>query len=68
SFRLLAENRVISKDLAARLEVMVGFRHVLDHEYQPLDIGLMIDVIENRLDDLLMYKDCIVRDFADGVS
>jgi uncharacterized protein YutE (UPF0331/DUF86 family) len=67
SFRLLAENRVIPNDLTARLEGMVGFRNVLVHEYQRLDIGLMVDVIENRLDDLLMFVDCIVKVFADGV-
>lgn len=68
SFRILGENRIIPKDLAARLERMVGFRNVLVHEYQRLDIGLMIEVIENRLDDLLLFVDCIVREFADGFS
>lgn len=66
SFRLLAENLVIPKDLAVRLERMVGFRNVLVHEYQRLDIRLMIDVIENRLDDLLLFVDCIVRDFINA--
>jgi len=64
SFRILAENRIIPKELAARLEGMVGFRNVLLHEYQQLDIDLMVEVIENRLDDLLVFVDCVVREFA----
>ncbi len=63
SFRILAENRIITKELAALLEGMVGFRNILVHEYQRLDLRLMIDVIENRLDDLLLFVDCIVREF-----
>jgi len=62
SFRLLASH-VIPRDLAARLEGMVGFRNVLVHEYQRMDIHLMIDVIENRLDDLLLFADSILRQF-----
>ncbi|WP_298269799.1 DUF86 domain-containing protein [Geobacter sp.] len=65
SFRLLAAGGIIPRDLAVRLEGMVGFRNVLVHEYQKLDITLMIDVIENRLDDLVEFTNCIVREFFD---
>ena len=63
-FRLLASNHVIPQDLAGRLEGMVGFRNVLVHEYQRMDIKLMVDVIENRLDDLLTFVDCVVENFS----
>lgn len=63
SFRLLAASHIIPHDLAKRLEGMVGFRNVLVHEYERLDIGLMIEVIENRLDDLLLFTDCVLREF-----
>ena len=33
---------------------------MLVHEYQRMDIKLMIDVIENRLDDLLLFVDCVL--------
>lgn len=61
SFRLLAANKIIATELAASLEGMVGFRNVLVHEYQRLDISLMVDVVENKLDDLLVYVDSIVK-------
>lgn len=63
SFRLLAANNIITREMAAGLEGMVGFRNVLVHEYQRMDIKLMVDVIENRLDDLLEFTDRIVELF-----
>lgn len=63
SFKLLADHKIIPADLARRLQGMVGFRNVLVHEYQRLDINLMIEVIEHRTDDLLTFVDCIVERF-----
>ena len=64
SFRLLAAGGIIAPELAARMERMVGFRNILVHEYQELDVELLIDVIENRLDDLLEFMDCVVRNLS----
>jgi uncharacterized protein YutE (UPF0331/DUF86 family) len=66
SFRLLATSHIIPGDLAKRLEGMVGFRNILVHEYQRMDLQLMIDVIENRLDDLVLFTDYILREFHNG--
>lgn len=66
SFRLLAMGKVIPLELAHRLEGMVGFRNILVHEYQRMDIELMINVIEHHLDDLVEFTNCIVRSFTKG--
>lgn len=55
SFLILAREQVISADLGDRLARMVGFRNVLVHRYQELDIAIMRSVIEMRLDDLLEF-------------
>jgi uncharacterized protein YutE (UPF0331/DUF86 family) len=34
---------------------MVGFRNILVHDYRKLDLGIMLDVIERRLDDLIDF-------------
>ena len=68
SFRLLAQNSIIPDGLADKLEKMIGFRNTLVHEYQKLDIKLMIDVIENHLDDLLNFTNYIVKEFTDGTT
>ncbi len=65
SFRLLAENKIIPKDLADRLCKMIGFRNILVHEYQDLDLQLMIDVIENHLQDLLIFTNYILQCFVE---
>lgn len=66
SFRLLATAGVIPHELAKHLEGMVGFRNILVHEYQRMDIGLMIEVIEKHLDDLVLFTNHIVKAFAIG--
>lgn len=42
-------------------EMLIGFRNVLVHQYQQLDLGLMVDVIENHLDDLLLFTEHAVK-------
>jgi uncharacterized protein YutE (UPF0331/DUF86 family) len=34
---------------------MIGFRNILVHEYRQLDLGIMVDVIEHRLRELLDF-------------
>jgi len=55
SFAILASSGIIQEDLARRMQGMVGFRNVMVHQYQELDIKIMIDVIEHRLDDFLAF-------------
>ena len=55
SFSMLAREGLIPKELSKLLEGMVGFRNVLIHEYRELDIEVMKDVIEHRLDDLVAF-------------
>ena len=60
SFRILVDSHVISADILENLQKMVAFRNILVHEYQRMDLKRLIDVIENRLDDLLAFVDSIV--------
>jgi len=41
--------------VAKRLEQMAGFRNVVVHLYQDVDLDIVRDVVENRLDDLLDF-------------
>ncbi len=52
-FPLLARAGWISRELSDRLERMAGFRNLLVHEYGIVDLGIVRDVLEHRLDDLL---------------
>ena len=55
SFSMLAREGLIPKELSKLLEGMVGFRNVLIHDYRELDIEVMKDVIEHRLDDFVAF-------------
>ncbi len=64
SFLLLAQNGIIPSELAMRMGKMVAFRNVLGHQYQKLDIRIMVDVIENHLDDLIDFTNFVLRFMA----
>lgn len=66
SFLLLATAKIIPHELAGRLQGMIGFRNILVHEYQRMDIELMIRVIEHHLDDLVEFTNHIIRLFAES--
>jgi uncharacterized protein YutE (UPF0331/DUF86 family) len=65
SFQLLALGGIIPEDLAGKLQKMVGFRNTLVHQYQQLDIELMVEVIENHLDDLIGFTNHILEGFTE---
>ena len=61
SFEILGKSGIIPQELARTLQGMVGFRNILVHEYQKLDIGIMIDIIENHLHDLVDFSNLLLR-------
>lgn len=63
SFQLLFENKVINREILEKMQKMVGFRNVLVHQYQELDIDLMKDIVENHLDDLIEYTRQIMKHY-----
>lgn len=67
SFELLARNGVISGELAGKLRAMVGFRNTLVHQYQSLDIGIMVAVIEHHLNDFTDFTAAVIA-FANPAS
>lgn len=68
SFYLLAENKIIPRTLSGGLGKMVGFRNVLVHEYQKLDIKIMLDVINNHLNELVDFTNHIMCIFSDEIK
>ena len=50
-FDLLARHGWISSEQALDLQRMVGFRNLLVHEYARLDLDVLREVAEQRLDD-----------------
>lgn len=54
-FDLLVKAGRLSPALAATLRDMAGFRNVIVHGYQDVDLGIVEDVLRNHLDDLLGF-------------
>jgi len=54
-FAILARHGRLDAALARRLEDMAGFRNVLVHGYQDVNLDIVEDVLRHRLGDLLEF-------------
>jgi uncharacterized protein YutE (UPF0331/DUF86 family) len=55
-FTLLGRSGILSVSLVETLEEMAGFRNVVVHGYQDVNLAVVRDVLEHRLDDLLAFS------------
>jgi uncharacterized protein YutE (UPF0331/DUF86 family) len=55
-FTLLGRSGILPSSLVATLEEMAGLRNVVVHGYQDVNLGVVRDVLEHRLDDLLAFS------------
>lgn len=55
-FLLLAQGGWINVELADKLRRMVGFRNIAVHDYQTLQLPILISIIETHLDEFLEYS------------
>ena len=63
-FTLLARAGWVDRRLAEQLGDMAGFRNVLVHGYDTVDLSVVADVVEHRLDDLVQFAEAIRRRLA----
>ncbi len=54
-FDLLVRAGKLPASLSSTLRDMAGFRNVIVHGYQDVDLGVLEDVLANHLDDLLAF-------------
>jgi len=59
-FQLLERKNVISAQLSENMRYMVGFRNTVVHEYQKINMDIVIVVIETGLDDLIKFTDSVM--------
>ena len=65
-FALLTRAGWTPLELGARLEEMAGFRNLVVHEYAAIDLEIVRDVLESRLDDLLEFAAAMRRRLSGG--
>jgi len=58
-FFILQENGFLSADLADRMVKAVGFRNLLVHEYQKIDLQRLHKAADNNVDDLIEYLSAV---------
>jgi len=56
-FEILSQAGLISRDLAADLSDLAGFRNVLVHIYWDLDIEEVYEILQNDLETLRSFRD-----------
>lgn len=59
-FTLLAQAGWIDTTLADGLKRMVGFRNIAVHDYQTMQMPIVIAIIEHHLEDFLIYSKTIL--------
>ncbi len=62
-FDILERAGFLPNRLAANLKNMVGFRNILVHGYEIVDLAILREVVEDRLDDLLAFVKAIRKRF-----
>ena len=65
-FRLLLRAGWLPQAVAERCEALAGFRNILVHGYQTVDLRIVRDVVEHRLDDLLAFVAAIRSRLGQG--
>jgi len=59
-FTLLAQAGWIEMLLADQLKRMVGFRNIAVHDYQTMQMPIVISIIEHHLDEFLHYSKALL--------
>ena len=60
TFKVLYENKIVKKELFDRMERMAKFRNILVHQYDRIDEGIVVNILNTHLEDFLHYKDAII--------
>ena len=56
TFQILAANKVILRDMAQTMVSMTGFRNILIHEYEEVDLKKVYHILTNRLSDFADFS------------
>jgi uncharacterized protein YutE (UPF0331/DUF86 family) len=63
NFKFLQYADIISKELARKMESMVGFRNIAMHDYQAIDKNILKSILVNNLKDLEDFYTTVLLHF-----
>jgi uncharacterized protein YutE (UPF0331/DUF86 family) len=64
TFTVLAENKIIGRNLFKTMEKMTKFRNVVVHQYEKVDAAIVVSILHKNLGDFEKYKNAIVKYLA----
>lgn len=61
TFKVLMENKVISKELCKTMEKMAKFRNVIVHQYEKIDSAIVVSILHKNIGDFEKYKKAVLK-------
>ncbi len=60
-FSILATEKILSENLAKKMQAMVGFRNIAVHEYENINIDILKNILDHHLQDLEEFNTAIFK-------
>jgi len=64
AFVMMFEAGFLDKELAGRMQAMVGFRNIAVHNYRQLDMVVLRAILNDRLGDFLLFSQVMMGLFG----
>ncbi len=61
TFKVLLEEKILSRKLSAVMEKMAKFRNIVVHHYDKVDAEIVASILKNDLADFVSYKEAIIE-------
>jgi uncharacterized protein YutE (UPF0331/DUF86 family) len=61
AFDFLLQHQLLPDDLGKRLKAMVGFRNIVVHNYQAVNLEIVKTIIENHLTDFIDFAEMVLK-------
>ena len=62
-FTLLESDQIITGTTSEQMKAMVGFRNIAVHDYQNLNLDIVIAIVEKHLEDFTHFYDAVIKNF-----
>lgn len=62
AFDILKEEKIITDKLAEKLIAMTGFRNIIAHDYEKIDLTIMYDVLQKGLKDIKQFVKAVRKE------
>jgi len=61
TFEILQNNKIIGHKMSERLKAMIGFKNIVIHNYQRLNLKIIQAIIEKHMEDLMHFSEIIMK-------